>query len=146
MTITDLLNQHQQGTYASMTLSSQSAQQLTRWLDQRGIPHDPPEEFHCTICYSRQPVPQAVAMNGPISIRARATAWEHLGEKATVLLLDCDRAHDLFDLLKKHGASHDWPTFNPHLTVLKDQHIDLPDQLPDFALTFNRISAQPLED
>ena len=146
MTISDLLQKHQNGTYASMLLSAQSAQQLADWLDQRGIPHDQPQEFHCTLCYSRTPVPQAVAMNGPVNITARAAEWAHLGDNATVLLLDCERAHGIFQLLGKHGASHDWPQYDPHLTVFKDSHIELPNQLPDFPLVFNRIIAQPLDD
>lgn len=145
MTTAELLDQHTGGTYASMNLSKQSAQQLAQWCEQQGFPHDNPEGFHCTLCYSRVPVPHAVAIQGPVHITAQSFQWEHLGDSANVLLIKCQKAQEIFDLLKRHGASHDWPKYQPHVTIFGDRHIDLPTQLPDFPLIFDSIVVEPLD-
>ena len=146
MNLTDILvNQHEQGTYAALLLSQQSQQQLASWCQEQGIEHQPAEEFHCTVCYSRQPVPHAEVLNGPVDITADITGWQHLGDNATVLTLESRKLQDLHQLLKRHGASHDYPSYLPHVTVNHNQQT-LPAVVPDFALHFNHIMIRPLED
>lgn len=145
MTLTDILD-HQGGTYVKMKLSDASAAKLADWCDQHGITHDPATDFHCTLCYSRTPVPAAEAIAGPVNITAEVQGWEHLGSTATVLLLDCARAEQIHQLLRDHGASHDWEKFTAHLTVNSLQHLVLPDSVPEFDLVFDHIAVRPLTE
>jgi hypothetical protein len=147
MTVSEIsVHQHQNGTYASLKLTTQTAQQLADWCDQQGIPHDPAEEFHCTLCYSRTPLPQAVAIQKSVSIKAKISEWKNLGDHACTVLINCPDAHKIFKLLEKHGASHDWPEYTPHVTVNSTQHLNpLPTVTPDFELEFDHIEVKPLE-
>ena len=144
MRLTDILD-HQSGTYAQMKLSDASAANLADWCDQNGIVHDPATDFHCTLCYSRTPVPAAEAIAGLVNITAEVQSWEHLGTTATVLLLKCTRAEQIHQLLRDHGASHDWEKYTAHLTVNSQKHMALPDSVPDFDLVFDHITVRPLQ-
>ena len=104
MRLTDILD-HQSGTYAQMKLSDASAANLADWCDQNGIVHDPATDFHCTLCYSRTPVPAAEAIAGLVNITAEVQSWEHLGTTATVLLLKCTRAEQIHQLLRDQCQS-----------------------------------------
>lgn len=147
MMITELTDPwHPHGTYAMMQLSAGSAERLANWCDQQGIAHDDDSEFHCTLCYSRKPVPQAEAIAGPVKITATPAAWEHLGDSATVLLLQCNKAQELWSLLQRHGATHDWPSYAPHITINSQQHLPLPTEIPHLTLIFDLIIVRPLED
>jgi len=136
---------HSAGTYVMMQLSEASAAKLAGWCDDRGIVHDPATDFHCSLCYSRAPVPAAEAIAGPVNITAEVLNWEHLGTTATVLLLKCTRAEQIHQLLRGHGASHDWEKYTAHLTVNSQQHVALPDSVPDVDLVFDNIVVTPLQ-
>jgi hypothetical protein len=146
MTAAELTQSHAQGTYAALQLSPHSQQQLAQWLDQRGIAHDDPAEFHCTVMYSASPVPQAESVRGPLTASASITGWELLGEQATVLLISCATAQRMHKLFRRHGASHSWPSYDAHVTVNSEQHLrPLPVELPPFALHFDRLTVKPIE-
>lgn len=147
MTIQELEQLHSAGTYAALYLSPQSQRQLADWLDEQGIEHDDPAEFHCTVMYSQTPMPQAEAVAGPVSVTATVTGWELLGDRATVLLVRCIKAEQIHKLFMDQGASHSWPQYIPHVTINSDQHLENPsDQLPTFRLTFDRLEARPIQD
>lgn len=146
MIVTELQLDHSAGTYSALQLSAQSQRQLAQWLDQQGVEHDDPAEFHCTLMYSQKPMPQAEAVQGPISATARVTGWKLLGEKATVLLIRCAVAEKMFNLFAKHGASHSWPTYIAHVTVNSEKHLEsIPARIPTFALHFDWIVVKPIE-
>lgn len=146
MTIKDLEQSHQDGTYAALYMSKSSQDQLAAWLDQQGIPHDDPSEFHCTVMFSKTPMPQAEAVAGPVSVMAKVKNWDLLGDHATVLLVKCNKAEQIHQLFLDQGASHDWPSYIPHVTINSERHLeDLPDQLPEFPLTFDRLEVRPIQ-
>jgi hypothetical protein len=146
VTAAELTQLHAQGTYAALQLSTQSQQQLAQWLDQNNIAHDDPAEFHCTVMYSKAPVPQAVAVQGPMNTTAKIVGWELLGEHATVLLVKCATAEHLHQLFRRHGATHSWPTYTAHVTVNSKQHLHpLPVVMPPFALRFDSLTVKPIE-
>jgi len=146
MTIKDLEQTHQDGTYAALYMSKPSQDRLVAWLDEQGIEHDDPAEFHCTVLYSRTPMPQAEAVAGPVSVTATAKDWELLGDHATVLLVQCAKAEQIHQLFLDQGASHDWPSYIAHVTVNSEQHLEnLPEQKPNFTLTFDRLEVRPIQ-
>lgn len=146
MTIWELEQSHEFGTYAALQVSKKSQDQLAGWLYQQGIEHDDPGEFHCTVMYSKTPMPQAVAVAGPLAVTASVTGWKLLGDHATVLLISCDSAEKIYHLFRKHGASHDWPQYIPHITVNSEQHLhNLPENLPEFTLTFDQLVVKPIK-
>lgn len=146
MTIKDLEQSHQDGTYAALYLSSKSANQLADWLDLNGIEHDDPAEFHCTVLYSKTPFPQAQGIAGPVGVNASVTEWELLGDHATVLKLLCTKAEQMHSLFMNLGASHDWPRYIPHVTVNSERHLSpLPKQKPNFILHFDRLEVRPIQ-
>lgn len=147
MKVSELEQLHQNGTYAALMLSSQSQKQLADWLDQHNIVHDDPAEFHCTVLYSKNPLPQAESIAGTINISATIKKWELLGDHATVFLINCDKAVQLHQLFIKHGGHHSWPTYIPHVTINSEKHLlDLPKDLPNFTLYFNQITVSPIID
>ena len=138
---------HANGTFVAAWMSKQSAQQLADWCDQQQIAHDDFGEFHCTLCYSRQPMPQAEALQGPVHLTAQVLEWKNLGETAAVIAVESAKIVQLHQLLRQHGASHDYDEYTPHVTVNSQQHLaPLPHQLPPFELTFDRIVVKPIVD
>lgn len=145
MKIQELEQLHQDGTYAALYMSPQSQRQLATWLDQHGIEHDDPSEFHCTVLYSRKALPQAESVAGPVNITATVKGWELLGDRATVLLIQCAKAEQIHKLFISQGGTHDWPHYTAHVTVNSKQHLtDLPDKLPAFKLTFTQLRVEPI--
>jgi len=146
MTAEQLLNLHENGTYAALYLSAKSAAELASWMDANGIEHDAPEEFHCTVLYSRTPFPQAEGIEGPVGVTASILEWDLLGDHATVLKIKCAKAERLHSMFMNQGAAHDWPTYIPHVTVNSEKHLpQLPKQHPKFMLHFDRLEVRPID-
>jgi len=148
MTADEILNtKHKDGTYASLKLSKECAEKLANWCDENNIEHDKSKDLHCTICYSSSPLPAAEVLNCvPVNVTAKIISWEKLGEKATVLLIKSEKIQQIFNLLKKFGASHDYPKFTPHISIDSTKHIDIPKIIPDFDIIFDKIIVAPLSD
>jgi 2'-5' RNA ligase len=148
MTADEILNtKHKEGTYAALKLSKECAEKLANWCDENNIEHDKAKDFHCTICYSKQPVPSAEVLNClPVSAFAKIDSWENLGPHATVLLITSSKIQQIFDLLKKFCASHDFPKFTPHITINSTKHSTLPEILPNVDIIFDKIVVSPLVD
>jgi 2'-5' RNA ligase len=147
MTANEILDQHSNGTFVALWLSDESSKKLVEWCDAHQISHQSAEEFHCTLCYSHNPIPQAEELSGPILVTARIKGWENLGENATVILLESSKLQDLHNLLRKHGASHDYDSYTPHVTINPHSHSNpLPTDLPDFDLTFHKIIVKPIRE
>jgi hypothetical protein len=141
-----IIDSHENGTYAALYLSAKSAAELADWLDANDIEHDEPEEFHCTVLYSRTPFPQAEGIEGPVSVTATVVDWQLLGDHATVITVNCAKAEQLHNMFMKQGASHDWPQYLPHVTVNSEVQLpQLPERKPDFKLHFDRLEVRPIE-
>jgi hypothetical protein len=146
MTAEQIIDPHKNGTYAALYLSAKSARELASWLDAKGIAHDDPEEFHCTVLYSRTPFPQAEGIAGPVSVTASVVDWKLLGDHATVILVNCAKADQMHNMFMKQGASHDWPQYLPHVTVNSEVHLpQLPEHKPDFTLHFDQLIVKPID-
>jgi AraC-like DNA-binding protein len=139
---------HANGTYASLKLSPESSKQLNDFISSRIASGVDPSSYHCTLMYSRVPVPQTDYMIAPTPISTRAKAYEIFpskdGKKCLVLLIDSQEVYDLHQHTMDLGASYDYPEYKPHVTLAADHDsTDLP--LPDFDLIFDRFEVTPLD-
>jgi hypothetical protein len=122
MSFKNFTDDHSQGTYANVKLSDTSKRDLVKFLESRGIEHDDPDGFHCTIIYSKTPCPDCKHYIFDLPIHAEFKSWELFttrdGGKCLVMKIaspEIERMHH--DIRQVYGASHDYPEFKPHVTI-----------------------------
>jgi 2'-5' RNA ligase len=112
-----------------------------------------PSTYHITIIYSRTPVPSAEKYVGYGSEQpAKVTGYEVFPTKndgkCLVARLNFPFAELLNKQLTAEGATSDYDSYKPHLTIAYDitQEID-PESLPipQFNLTFRPVKVAPLD-
>lgn len=146
--VNELLNaEHASGTIVKAHLTNASADELHNWCQNNKIKDGlEPEDYHCTILFSKNPVPHLMEINN-IDFHAivKIKRWKILGD-ALVLLLEARKFHKLHNRLMDEGGTHDFPNFLPHVSVKYDVESDkLPQNLPDFDLKFDRLSVEPID-
>ena len=109
--------------------------------------------YHITIIYSTTPVPSAEQYKGSQSAdSARVTGYEVFPTKndgkCLVMRLEFPFANLLNKQLTAEGATSNYDTYKPHMTLAYDmeQEVDpetLP--LPQFPLRFESVKVAPLE-
>lgn len=146
---------HKDGTYVSMDLTDESRQLLDHYVEMNlGLTERvDPSTYHITIIYSRTPVPSAEQYAGYGEEQpARVTGYEVFPTKndgkCLVMRLECPFAELLNKQLTAEGATSDYDSYKPHLTIAYDikQEIDpatLP--VPQFHLQFKSIKVAPLD-
>lgn len=86
-----------------------------------GLNNVDPDTYHCTVMFSRAPVPAADDLKRDIEAVGFATGYEVFptkdGSKCLVLRLQCDEAEKLNHVLTKLGATSDYPTYKAHVTI-----------------------------
>lgn len=96
-------------------------QELVRWLSEIGYPerlrHDP-KKWHVTVVYSRDPVVWNARKPMPNNLRVTGEGrrTETFGE-SNVLLLTSRVLQMEWQQFRDIGASWDFPTYQPHITV-----------------------------
>jgi 2'-5' RNA ligase len=145
---------HKDGTYVSMDLDEQSRALLDNFVEMNlGLTERvDPSTYHITIIYSRTPVPSAEKYAGYGSEQpAKVTGYEVFPTKndgkCLVARLNFPFAELLNKQLTAEGATSDYDSYKPHLTIAYDmtQEID-PETLPipQFTLTFAPAKVAPL--
>ena len=140
--------EHQRnGTIVTLKMSSHSAKKLFQWCEQNKIPCIHPNDMHLTVLFSEKPVPQLLKLNNTHThVKASISHWKLLGKDALTLIVHCDPAVILHKRLLHMGGTHSWPTFIPHVTVVYGwSHSELPSELPDFDLVFDRIQTSAID-
>ena len=145
------LREMMNGTYVEYKLSSLSAQNLLDFCAH--IPDTVrPETMHCTVLYSRQPAPRAADHFYPKPVTARAKKWTvfpmQSGSKCLVLEITSEGFFEALhtDLMVQYGATHDYPSYLPHITVSYDyKGGELPSEVPTFDLVFDEVNVKPLD-
>jgi hypothetical protein len=147
-------SKHKDGTYASL-LCDMTTKQLLDVFTSNNLGLDEkidPATYHCTLCYSRTPVPDAERLHIEKPIIAYAKAYEvfptKTGEKCLVIRLHCPQATAINEKLTKMGATSDYASYKPHLTICynytgPDDVTNLP--LPQFPIVFDDSEVKPLE-
>jgi hypothetical protein len=111
------------GTYAAYRLDSQTEEDLDGFLETCGLRDLRDSEGkiktgkrHVTIMYSRK-VHDDYEPNKNLQHIASCKGYAMYGN-ALVMLLDCPSLeHRHHELHQKHGATYDFPTYNPHVSL-----------------------------
>ena len=135
------------GTYCAFYMSEESANRLCEWLDEHNIKHQPAEEMHCTVLYSKTSV-QELHIFDDLDVRVYGTVigWKVLGENALTLLLEIPVAERINELMMQAGGTSDYPDYTPHTTVNPDfENEYFPKAIPEFDLMYDRVVVEPIE-
>lgn len=147
---------HKDGTYASLLFNLESKKALDEFTTKKLGFNDSgkvdPSSYHCTIIYSRTPVPDAENYKFPTLVHAHGLAYEifptKTGDRCLVLKLNCPEAHQLNSAFNKLGATSDYDVYKPHVTICYNYNgpndiSNLP--LPPFDIVFDDYEVKPLD-
>jgi hypothetical protein len=145
---------HKDGTYVSLLMDKASRDLLdvftTNNLGLTEKVH--PDSYHCTVIYSRTPVPNAEIIKYPTKVVAHVMGYDVFttkdGGKCLVMRLHCPQAFSLNLVLNKLGATSDYDEYKPHVTISYNYTGEIdPTQLPipQFPLVFDDHEVSPLD-
>lgn len=148
-------SKHKDGTYVSMDLTHESMELLDNFVEMNlGLTERVnPSTYHITVIYSRTPVPSAEQYIGyggdqPAKVIGYEVFPTKDSGKCLVMRLHCPFAEHLNAQLTKEGATSDYDSYKPHLTIAYNttQEID-PNTLPvpQFELKFDKVKVAPLD-
>ncbi len=144
---------HPHGTYAELIPDAATRAMLSNLAARLGIdkitPHD---KFHTTVIYSKRPCPSMQDMDGePFTHDARISklkTWDtQQGTRCLVAVIESPDMVTLHHTLREqHGATHDYPDFQPHFTLSYDCG-DLELTLPpgEHTVRYERLHVKPLD-
>jgi hypothetical protein len=138
---------HAHGTIALLKPRKLHAKSIKAWCQENNLPCIPEHDLHCTVLYSRKPVPHLEALNGKeITATGRVKGWKKLGT-ALVLELESPKATAMHRYMREQGGSHDFPSFIAHTTVCYEwDNNDLPKVLPrDFVIEFDSLVVKAID-
>jgi hypothetical protein len=147
MKLTDIAN----GTYASFHLSPASAKLLSDFCEDMHLSDAvEADDYHCTIIYSHAPCPEVAQEDFNLPCKAVPKGYKLLGTEVIVLVmeLECPNAEFLHNrFMEKHGATHDYKEYIPHITLTKSYNGKvLPSELPPFDIIFNNFKVEEIEE
>ena len=149
----------QERKYVAVIYDDETQKRMREWAEDNGFdltvsysgktrkPED--FDFHTTIFFSDNEV-NLKNETSPIKGVARVTGMKMLGENEDIPVLTI-ASPDVTLIRKKYdqmGLRDSWPNYIPHVSVSYSK--DLPDvksvKLPDFPLTFDKITVKKIED
>jgi hypothetical protein len=145
-----LLNQR--ASFASYDVHPDTVANITAWGKRLGLSKRmvDPTDMHVTTIYSRQQFPFQVLGRKPL--RCEFIDFTLLGKEGKpgvmVAVLDSKFLHDLFDKRQTDGAQWDYPSYIPHLTIMKKvERAELRD-MPrwDFPVMLTEEHYEPLDE
>lgn len=138
-------NCHDHGTIGLLKMPDSCCSMIADWCNKNGIPCLDPHELHCTVLYSRKPVPHLVEVTDHrLKIGGSINGWRKFGS-CLVLELDSPEIHKIHGWMRSHGGTHDHPEFIPHVTVCYDHSDEIPNIAPNFDLEFNKLLVKPID-
>lgn len=147
MRLEDLLLR-EDGTYVAVKPVGGTVGLMAQWLARSGLPNlEPIEDLHVTILYSRKPV-RVICTDE--EFHATPAGWDLFknddGSRSLVLLLDSPGLHRRHQKLMALGATYDFPSYKPHLTVSYHFNEETVAEVPpvDFGLTFGKEYTEAL--
>ena len=110
------------GTYAAVKFDDSTLdmfQELQQIMElYNPVPRD---KLHSTICFSRVKIPYIpLTEKMPIGSTHKLEVFEHNGKRALVVLLDSPYLESRHEYANILGATFDFPTYNPHVTLAYD--------------------------
>lgn len=138
-------NLHKNGTFVDTVLNLESAQKINKWCMENQIECIDPSKLHVTLLFSRAPVPQLVKLHEyELQKPAKITEWKKLGD-ALVLMIDSPACHTIHNFCKRHGGTHDYDAYIPHITIDYNWTKSLPKILPNFPVILESIRVNELD-
>lgn len=142
-------SKHPGGTYSSILVDQDSAEELFSYCTSLDIPDlVNPDQYHCTVVYSKKECSDIADEDFGLPCDAVPVGFRILGVDTKVLVLElycpnATRLHELF--MEKYGATHDYEEYIPHITVAKDFDGQVPADVPEMTIKFNRKVVEALE-
>jgi hypothetical protein len=130
------------GTYVAAVPNLATKALLQEWALDSGI--QLVDDLHVTLLYSRNSI--SVSPKKDVDYHATPLKFDTFDGNCLVLVLeseDLQRRHDQFI---QAGGTHDFPKYNPHVTLVKGKESLSGLSLPNFALTFCNEYAEVLDD
>lgn len=152
MRLSDIMEAESNGTYVGIRLSPQTEKDVNQYIKDNNIPNDDSLKewgFHVTIVYSRKVLDDFKPESK--SYKATAIGFDLFGDDEDTLVMklkspELTKRHE--QIRKEHGATHDYDSYEPHITLSYDAaEIDF-SQLPSFdkEITLTDEYTQELED
>ena len=126
--------------YVALKVMPGSALALQTWMADQGVQNPvPPGELHITTVYSRTPVPLYQLDDKPKEVTEQLDPASYelgiLGEEgALVLYVESYQAKVSHEYAAGLGASWDYPSYRPHVTLSYAPGTSLPSEPPPFAI------------
>lgn len=142
---------HSDGTYVSAHVDLDTQKKLEKFLDDLGVPNQlPPEEYHATISYSKKGVPEAENEEFKTPITAVFEAWKLFpnrieGGNYLVAKIKSEELDNYHKRMMDLGATHDFPSYQPHVSVSSQYEGDVPTKTPNFKIVFDKVVVKPLD-
>ncbi len=148
MKLDELMEAKKAGTYAGFRYDKDGVKLISKYAKDNDVPKPlEPEKMHTTLLYSRKHCPDyepAGKLDDPYTAKVgELDVWKtKSGKKALVVELDCpDMVKRHKELMKEHGATHDFDEYKVHITLSYDiGDLDV-DKLPDIRDTIKEIAA-----
>ncbi len=145
--------------FASVKPDKASIQRLKQLAQDIGLPADlmvEDSELHATVCYSRDPIEDpASIIKGFLPITAKGDKLHFFesrkdGKQCLVLKLTSLQLRALWSSIMQSGASHDFPTYEAHVTLCYDTPPNLVEQLENYdikpvSLLFTKYETKRLD-
>ena len=132
------------GSYCQLNLATSSKIMLQDFMKQfrgRGrLIHA--KQYHCTVMYSRVHV-EPIKINTPIS--AKAIGYDIFDDNLLVIRLHCPQATSIFNELVSNGATYDFPSYVPHITVAANWKGQVPELVPKNIIWFDSYDYEDLD-
>lgn len=129
------------GTYVAVLPSDSTKALLEQWAVENGFPLV--DDLHATILYSRVPVQVELSKDEHI---AKIKKFAIYGE-SLVIELDCPSLVNRHQQFINLGGTHDYPQYDPHITVVKKTTIKPDDfPIPEFGIVLGNEYTKPLKD
>lgn len=115
------------GTYIGVKIDEKSQKLLKQFAKENEIPNVVrTDNIHMTLVYSRQVIPNVEDMlitSFNEMPEATPTNEFHLwgdNEDTLVMKVDCPYLTERHEFFKMQGATHDYPSYEPHITISYD--------------------------
>jgi len=145
---------HKNGTYAMLEVEKDCAKHLHKWVEKNveNCNFDPADEYHCTIVYSRKPIPKLEDLEVALPITATIKEWKIFpssGEDGINVLVAVLNSSTVMKLNAKitddFGATSDFDKYIPHITIGKYTSETAPPKIPNIKISFDRFSVSALD-
>ena len=127
------MNNNSNGTFVAVRFAEESIEALIKFAEYYEVPNLlEPKDYHCTVVYSRKPL-NNVPIEKPIEPQwiaypvcfdvflSRSDMNEGPDSRCLVLVIYSEEMNERHTHLREvEGASHDYPSYIPHITLSYD--------------------------